>query len=115
MDLTRDEFARLFHLEVAGLDATNRDILTRYSVPVFRAVYEDAGVSGPAQSPAWVVARAGGLVLAYDEVDEAYGIGDLGQDGIIRDWGTYGERLAWALPRLLRPSPCPLDRSGSLA
>lgn len=99
IDLTRDEFERLFRGEEAGLDAASRDVLRRHAVPTFRVVYEFDGVAGRSTSPVWVVAKSGCLVLGYDEAEEEYGIGTLRDDRTVDDWGTYGERLGWTLSR----------------
>lgn len=47
--------------------------------------------------PIFVVARAGSEVLIYDDVEDRFGTGVLDSDGVLRRWGTYGERLAWSL------------------
>ena len=97
--LTREEFERLFAAEAAALDPAARAILIRYGVLPFKAEYQFERVSGPAGSPVWIIARSGDLVLGYDEVEEEYGIGQLGAGGHVADWGTFGERLHWSLIR----------------
>ena len=47
-----------------------------------------------------LLARRGSRVLGYDETEEEFGTGDLDAAGKLRDWRTWGERLAWALPHL---------------
>ena len=39
-------------------------------------------------------------VLGYDEAEEEFGTGELDEAGELRDWGTWGQRLAWALPHV---------------
>jgi hypothetical protein len=47
--------------------------------------------------PIYCVARIGLRVLIYDDVEEEFGIGVLDADGLLRQWGTYGEELSWSL------------------
>ena len=54
-------------------------------------------------APLWVVAQADATVLAYDEVEEEWGIGLITgvviEGGVVDDWGTFGDRLQWTLLR----------------
>ena len=103
LELTREAFKRLFDVETSALDREAAVILERYAVPLFKATYEFASKSGPATSPVWVVAKAGEVVLGYDEVEEEYGIGTLPAGGRLTAWGTFGERLHWSLIRFPDP------------
>jgi hypothetical protein len=47
-----------------------------------------------------LLARRDSRVLGYDAAEEEFGTGELDRAGKLRDWGTWGERLAWALPHL---------------
>jgi len=47
-----------------------------------------------------LLARHDVRVLGYDEAEEEFGTGELDGAGRLRHWGTWGERLAWALPHL---------------
>jgi hypothetical protein len=57
------------------------------------------GNKPPVLDPIYVIARAGNEVLVYDDVDEEFGTGTLDADGVLRQWGTWGEALAWSLER----------------
>ena len=101
-DLSPEAFRRLFAAEVARLDSRERAILARHQVSAFRIEHEFTGVSGPVRCPVWVVARSGGAVLGYDEVEDEYGNGILGAGGVVSDRGTYGERLRLSLTEFER-------------
>src|SRR3954471_22184486 len=103
-DLTREAFEQLFSVETAALDLDAAARLNRYAVPPFQAAYEFEGKSGRARSQVWVVAKAGEVVLGYDEAEEEYGIGTLRASGLLTGWGTFGERLHWSLIRFPDPT-----------
>jgi hypothetical protein len=46
--------------------------------------------------PIYCVARIGLRVLIYDDVEEEFGTGVLDGDGLLREWGTYGDELNWS-------------------
>jgi hypothetical protein len=104
LDLTREAFEHLFGVETAALDLDAAATLKKHAVPPFKAAYEFEGKSGRAMSPVWVVAKAGAVVLGYDEVEEEYGIGTLLASGLLTGWGTFGERLHWSLIRFPDPT-----------
>jgi hypothetical protein len=47
-----------------------------------------------------VLGRSGMNVLGYDEAEEEFGTGKLDASGKLIHWGTWGDRLAWALPHI---------------
>jgi hypothetical protein len=106
LHLTREGFEHLFDAETAALDPEAEAILRRYAVPAFKTAYEYPGRRDREASPVWVVAKAGDVVLGYDEVEEEYGIGTIRADGLLNDWGTFGERLRWSLIRFPDPTQC---------
>jgi hypothetical protein len=38
----------------------------------------------------FVVARHGNRVLAFDDVEDEFAVGELDSDGVLRHWGLYG-------------------------
>ena len=45
----------------------------------------------------WILARSEREILFFDSVEEEFGVGRLTEDRQLTDYGTYGEKLAWAL------------------
>jgi hypothetical protein len=37
----------------------------------------------------YVVAREGNEVILFDDVEEEFGIGGIGQDGVLKEWNIY--------------------------
>jgi hypothetical protein len=107
-DLTPEQFAELLAAELHTLAEDVRPTYQQYAVPPVRMerawMYEGRRVA----APVWVVARAGNVLLVYDEVEEEFGIGTvpdggLAEGGEITDWGTFGPRLRWTLMRFPDP------------
>lgn len=82
------------------LDEATRALWARYGCTPYR-VSCVRGAAGNASAPEsiYVVARAESAVVVYDDVEEEFGAGALGEDGVLRRWSNYGE-LRWALPEL---------------
>jgi hypothetical protein len=107
-DLTAEQFADFLAAEVRALTDDVRPTYDRFAVPFVRM--QHAWVEGGQRTtaPVWVVARAGDVVLVYDEVEDEFGIGtvsggELNEGGRITDWGTFGSRLRWTLLRFPDP------------
>lgn len=64
------------------------------AVPCIR---RDISGSPTEPEPIYCFARAGDEVLIHDDVEEEFGTGILDNDGVLRQWGTYGEELRWSL------------------
>lgn len=94
--MTREEFERQVEGELSSLDHDARASLARWRVSpqqVHRILRHGSG----ARDPVWVLARAGAQVLFYDDTEEEWGTAMLDADGVMRDWGTWGDRLGHAL------------------
>ena len=99
--ITESELRLLLADNVLRLDA---DMFPRWEelgvMPVQIQCERPTFSSDPvAQESLFVVARAEDEVLIYDDVEDAFGIGRVDADGVLRNWGTYGEELSWALRR----------------
>lgn len=94
----RDLSAQQVEARLAGqlerLDVVMRARYNAYAVALQRA--PKSWDEGRRTTPVWICAQAGDTVLAYDEVEDEYGIGRIGRLGI-EDFGLYGEQLEWAL------------------
>lgn len=80
--------------EIARLDELTRPTWKKHRsklalVPSAREGSDRTGI--------YVVARAGSEVIVFDDASEQFGTAMLGDDGVIRDWTTYGEHLSHAL------------------
>ena len=107
--ISRAEFDRLLAAETAALDAEGRATLERYGVAPYH-VHRVFELAPDAPDPVDVVARDGAQVLFYDDTEEAFGTATVDSHGVMREWGTWGERLGWALrhfpvPEAVRSRP----------
>ena len=99
--ITDSEFRLLLAENVLRLD---QDAFTRWEqlgltpVPI-TCERRDLTGGPPVLEPIFVVARVGAEVLIYDDVEEEFGIGQLDPDGVLREWGTYGQELRCAIQR----------------
>jgi hypothetical protein len=98
-DLTPAEFERLLDEETASLEPDVRSTYDQFAVEPVRMTYFWRWGDRRVSKPIWVIARSGAKVLGYDEVEEEFGTGLVRQEGIVEDWGTFGERLRWTLLR----------------
>ena len=101
-DLTAEEFRELLSREVQSLGDDVLGIYRSSAVTPVRMCHTWEFEGRHVSAPVWVVARRGPLVVGYDEVEEEYGVGlteSLALDGVVDDWGTFGERLRWTLLR----------------
>lgn len=69
----------------------------RPAVPILCARRNAFDDSECPPEPIYCVARIGLRVLIYDDVEEEFGTGVLDADGLLREWGTYGDELSWSL------------------
>jgi hypothetical protein len=100
--ISRADLTTLLSRELATTPPQDRAVYERYRVEpevVYRVFSRDP--SSPA--PTFVVARADAAVLFYDDIEEEWGTANVGRDGRINDWGTWGEELR----RALRNFPVP--------
>ena len=96
--LTEDEFEKLLDDEASMLEADAWEVYDRWSLAqVVRMTYFWRLGERQVSKPIWVIARAGQRVVGYDEIEEEYGTGLVRTEGVVEDWGTYGERLRWTL------------------
>ena len=98
-DLTLAELQHILETQVAALDADIRSVYERYARPPLRMLYSWQMGDRNVSKPIWVIARDGPLIVGYDEVEEEFGTGLVHREGIVEDWGTYGDRLRWTLLR----------------
>ena len=94
--ISRADFDALMASERAKLGPAERVTLERYGVPPHH-VYRIFPHGPPEPDPVYVVACDGAQVLFYDDTEDQFGTAILDPDGVMRDWGTWGDRLAWAL------------------
>ena len=80
---------QLVEKEVSALPPDLRTRWTSVSVPPTRL-----------SSDVVLLARHDARILGYDDAEEEFGTGELDEVGKLRDWGTWGDQLAWALPHL---------------
>ena len=100
-DLTLDEAAAIIAEAAAELSAADRQLAQQHAIPVRFAVRR---VNGGGPLPVWLFAEAGRRVVGYDEVEEEFGSGLLGDSNEVQEWATFGDRLAWALVYVRAPS-----------
>jgi hypothetical protein len=94
--MTREEFERAVELELPSLDHDARASLARWRVSpqqVHRILRHGSGE----RDSVWVLARAGAQVLFWDDTGNEWGTAMLDMDGIMREWGSWGDRLGRAL------------------
>jgi hypothetical protein len=104
--LSRDKLDALLAEQVARLDGETLHVYERYRVDpeLVERIFPHAPVPG-ATDRVYVIAREGHHVLFYDEPEEEFGTAELDVDGVMRDWGTWGEELRWALRHFPEPRP----------
>jgi hypothetical protein len=100
--MSRAELTTLLSSELASTSPEERAVYERFRVEpeVVRRVFS-RNPSSP--TPTFVIARAGSVVLFYDDIEEEWGTASVERDGRIEDWGTWGEELR----RALRNFPVP--------
>jgi hypothetical protein len=94
MDIGLNELNRLLDAEVDGLDSSARNQWQKYRTTPMRI---DSNHVPDWNDPLWIVARHHSQILAYNEVEEEFGTGKIDVNGIVRDFGLYGERLQFSL------------------
>ena len=95
--LSRPRFEKILTEEVASLPPDARNIYEGNAIgvveqPCYRS--EQYGIEH-----VFVVARAGARLLLFDDVEDEFAIGVPDTDGVLRNWGLYGE-LVFALRNL---------------
>lgn len=101
--ISQDDFLKLVESERSTLGAEELAVLDKYGVRpehIFRIFPFGSGKP----DAVFVVARDGPRVLFYDDTEEEFGTATLDEDGMMHDWSTSGERLAWALRQFPRQS-----------
>jgi hypothetical protein len=88
--LKPEEFGRLFDADAAALGPDERAILARHAVPVYRTEHEVDFGNGPVRLPVWIVAVSDHAVLGYDEAEERYGNGIVGEGDLV-EWHTFAD------------------------
>jgi hypothetical protein len=96
-DLSEADFNEILNDELGAIDDASWEKVYYFGTHVDRVVDRRQTGKGLLDAPVWVICRTGEHVLGYDEIEEEYGTGTLGSDGSLADWGTWGERLSWAL------------------
>lgn len=102
--ITAAELLALLHVQLAHLDDETRPVWDRFRIeptpiPCSRPGVDDAT---PDVESVFCLARDGDEVLVYDDVEDAFGTGRVGSDGVLRTWRTYGEELRWAVQGFAR-------------
>ena len=90
--VSREKFQSIFDEEVVALTPEAARVLKAHAIPIFEQPCfrsEDYGIE-----KVFVVARAGNRVLFFDDVEEEFGVGVPGNDGVLRDLGTFGPLVA---------------------
>jgi len=87
--ISRTEFENRLNAEVAALPADFVNIYREHATaiteqPCFRS--EQFG-----RERVFLVARSGKRMLVFDDVEDEFAIGTAGEDGVLRDWGLYGD------------------------
>ena len=100
-DLTLDEAAAIIAAATAELSATDRQLVHRHAMPIRQAVHR---LGGGEPLPVWLFVADGRRVVGYDEVEEEFGSGLLGNSNEVQEWATFGDHLAWALVYVRAPS-----------
>jgi hypothetical protein len=86
--------------QLMRLDDEVRPIWERYGIAPavhIQCLRRTVDGSQPVPEPMYCVARTGNHVLIYDDVEEEFGAGVVDPDGLLREWGIYGEELRWSL------------------
>lgn len=97
---TRPQIEQLVADQCAGLEDHELQELHRVQHPAALVAWKRLaafGDDGLDDNSTWVLARSGDQALLFDTVEEEFGIGRIGEDGQLHDYGTYGEKLVWAL------------------
>jgi hypothetical protein len=93
-DNSLSDFQQHLAQEVSSLSDDVAPIYGRYAVKPFRAWRH----LGTTVVPSFVVAQAGDDVVYYDDIEEEFGTASLDSaTSQLRNEGTWGERLEWAL------------------
>ena len=97
--ISRAELEDRLHLEKGKLSPVLLETFQNLAAPVsekpcFRT--EQYGIE-----QVFVVASSGQRLLFFDDVEDEFAIGVAANDGVLRDWGLYGD-LMDALPALTR-------------
>ena len=100
-DLTLVEAAAIIAEATAELNAADRELVRQHAIPVRQAIRR---LNGDGPLPVWLLAADGPRVVGYDEVEEEFGSGVLGDGNEVQEWVTFGDRLAWALVYIRAPS-----------
>ena len=80
--------------EIARLDELSRPTWKKYKVKLQQLPCEREGYE---RESIYIVARHENQVVLFDDRKEQFGVGKLEEDGVIRKWSLYGEKLGWAL------------------
>ena len=92
-----EEIETLLESELRLFTSAQRTRFGAISVPPHTVAASDGpGADGVSY---WVIAQEGESVVYWDSIEEKFGIGWQRSD-VLSDYGTYGERLAWALDKL---------------
>lgn len=96
----RGEMQALLAAQLQQLDSETRPVWDRFGVGELEQVRCVRAVSAGAiaePESLFVVARAGGQIVVFDDVEDEFGIGVVESDGVLRQWALCGERLGWSL------------------
>lgn len=100
--LSRLQFDEILAEEVTGLPPDARKIYEDNAISVAEHACDRGEQYGIEH--VFVVARAGPRLLLFDDVEDEFAIGEPDNDGVLRDWGLYGE-LVFALRNLCPDNP----------
>jgi hypothetical protein len=93
--ITAEALEEILERDLADGDAALRLSFEKYRVPTLKAAITRNGEV----EHVFIVAKKGGEVMYYDDIDERFEISRIGEDGSILDPGSNQDSLGLALRR----------------
>jgi len=87
--ISRAELENRLNSEIASLPVDLRSAYQEYATAIAEQPCFRSEQYGPER--VFVVARSGIRLLIFDDVEDEYAIGVADDDGVLRDWGLYGD------------------------
>jgi hypothetical protein len=89
--ISRAELENRLNTEIAALPVNLRSAYTEHATAIAEQPCFRSKQFGPER--VFLVARSGKRLLIFDDVEDEFAIGVADEDGVLRDWGLYGDLI----------------------